>query len=80
MSENSTRLKILRNSSMTVLLPLLVVPWILYIYDRFTTLHDSIIPFDNDMKSYNTTLSSYYTNDNASSTVSLLFLNTVELG
>ena len=35
-----------------------------------------LFPFDNDMKSYNTALSSYYTNDNASSTVSLLFLNT----
>ena len=35
-----------------------------------------LFPSDNDMKPYNTTLSSYYTNDNASSTVSLLFLNT----
>ena len=45
---------------MTVFLPLLLVPW--------------IFPFDNDMKSYNTTLSSYYTNDNASSTVSCFLL------
>ena len=39
-----------------------------------------LFPFDNDMKPYNTTLSSYYTNDNASSTVSLLFLNTNMIG
>ena len=39
-----------------------------------------LFPFDNDMKLYNTTLSSYYTNDNASSTVSLLFLNTNIIG
>ena len=65
---------------MTVLLPLLLEPWILYIHDRFTTLHDRIIPFDNDMKSYNRPHSSYYTNDNASSMVSLLFLNTNIIG
>ena len=33
-----------------------------------------LFPFDNDMKLDNTTLSSYYTNDNASSTVSFFLL------
>ena len=33
-----------------------VVPLILYIHDRITTLHDRIIPFDHDIKSYNATI------------------------
>ena len=33
-----------------------------------------LFPFDNDMRSYNTILSSYYTNENASSTVSSFLL------
>ena len=52
---------------MTDLLPLLLEPWILYIHDRLLPYMTKLFPFDNDMKSYNTTLSSYYTNDNASS-------------
>ena len=65
---------------MTVLLPLLLEPWILYILTDLLPYMTELFPFDNDMKLYNTTLSSYYTNDNASSTVSLLLLNTNIIG
>ena len=44
---------------MTVLLPLLLEPWIFYIHDNLLPYMTELFPFDNDMKSYNTTVSSY---------------------
>ena len=43
MRHNQIRDLLYASFTMTVLLPLLLEPWILYIHDRFTTLHDRII-------------------------------------